>query len=134
MKPAKQLGIWMDHSTAHIMKLVANEVANVTLESSPAFTEQVQNLRTDESQMHDKAQNKQSDFYRQLSYIINEHDEVLLFGPTDAKTELFNLLKANSRFEKTKITVQPADKMRDNQQQAYVKNFYHSEENKKEVN
>jgi len=124
MKSTKQLGIWMDHSTANIMELIDDKVVTLTLESTPAFPEQVQNLRMDESLMHNKEQNKQADFYRQLSYIINDYNEVLLFGPTDAKTELFNLLKGNRRFEKIKISVQSTDNMTDNQRQAFMKKFY----------
>ena len=64
-----------------------------------------------------------------MSYVINDYNEVLLFGPTDAKTELFNVLKNNRQFEKIKISVQAADNMTDNQQKAFVKDFFnaHSE-------
>ena len=124
MKRAKQLGIWMDHLTANIMKLSDDKVITTTLDSTPAFPEQVPNLRLNESLMHNKEQDNQSDFYEKLSHIINDYDEVLLFGPTDAKTELHNLLKDNRRFEKIKMTVQNADKMTDNQQQAFVRDFY----------
>src|SRR5665811_2346615 len=111
MKSVKKLGIWMDHSMANIMELSNNKIVTTTLESNPAFPEPVQNLRMDESLMHNKEQNHQSDFYKTLSNIINDDKEVLLFGPTEAKTELFNLLKDNRRFDKIKINVKPADKM-----------------------
>ncbi len=129
MKSTKQLGIWMDHSTANIMELLNDKVVSITLESTPAFPEQVQNLRMDESLMNNKEQNEQSDFYEKLSSIITDYEEVLLFGPTDAKSELFNLLKDNRQFEKIKISVQPADKMTDNQQKAFVKDFFSKKEN-----
>src|SRR5665811_1767382 len=103
MNSSKQLGIWMDHSTANIMELSNGKVVSKILESTPAFPEPVQNLRMDESLMHHKEKNHQSDFYKTLSNIINDYKEVLLFGPTEAKTELFNLLKDNRRFDKIKI-------------------------------
>ena len=124
MKSLKRLGIWMDHSTANIMELSNDKVISVTLDSTPAFPEQIENLRMDERLMHNKVKNEQSDFYEKLSYIINDYDEVLLFGPTEAKTELFNLLKDNRRFEKIKISVEPTDKITENQQHAFLKNFY----------
>lgn len=124
MNSSKQLGIWMDHSTANIMELSNGKVVSKILESTPAFPEPVQNLRMDESLIHHKEQNHQSDFYKTLSNIINDYKEVLLFGPTEAKTELFNLLKDNRRFDKIKISVKPADKMTDNQQQAFVKKYF----------
>lgn len=124
MKSLKRLGIWMDHSTANIMELSNDKIITVTLDSTPAFPEQIENLRMDERLMHNKVKNEQSDFYEKLSYIINDYDEVLLFGPTEAKTELFNLLKDNRRFEKIKISVEPTDKITENQQHAFLKNFY----------
>lgn len=124
MKSEKQLGIWMDHSMANIMELSNNKIVTTTLESDPAFPEPVQNLRMDESLMNNKEQNHQSDFYKTLSKIISDYKEVLLFGPTEAKTQLYNLLKDNRRFDKIKINVKAADKMTNNQQQAFVKDFY----------
>jgi hypothetical protein len=132
MKTVKKLGIWMDHSTANIMELSNKRIKTIVLESTPSFPEQVQNLRMDESLMHNKEQNQNADFYKKLSYIINDYSEILLFGPTDAKTELFNLLKDNRQFEKVKITVQPSDNMTDNQQQAFVKDFFNT--HKKTIN
>jgi hypothetical protein len=126
MKATKKLGIWMDHSTANILELLNDTVTSKTLESTPAFPEQVENLRLDESLMHNKEQNQYADFYKRLSVLILNFDEVLLFGPTDAKTELFNLLKNNLQFEKVKISVQPADNMTDNQQKAFVKGFFNT--------
>ena len=124
MKTVKRLGIWMDHSTAHIMELLNDKVITVTLDSTPAFPEQIENLRLDERLMHNKEKNELSDFYQKLSYIINDYSEVLLFGPTDAKTELYNQLKDNRRFEKIKFTVVSTDKMTENQQHAFLKSFY----------
>ncbi len=126
MKSVKRVGIWMDHSTANIMEVSNGMVRSKTLESIPAFPEQVENLRLDESLMHNKEQNQYANFYKKLSYIINDYNEVLLFGPTDAKTELFNLLKNNRQFEKVKISVQPADNMTDSQQEAFVKDFFNT--------
>lgn len=114
----------MDHSTANIMELANDKVISVTLESIPAFPEQVENLRMDERLMHNKERNEHSDFFEKLSYIINDYNEVLLFGPTGAKTELFNLLKGNRRFEKIKFHIEPTDKITENQQRAFLKDFY----------
>ncbi|QGY46111.1 hypothetical protein GM418_21300 [Maribellus comscasis] len=126
MKSVKRLGIWMDHSTANIFELLYDTVISKTLKSIPSFPDQVQNLRMDESLMHNKEQNEQSAFYKKLSYVINDYSDVLLFGPTDAKTELFNVLKSNRQFEKIRISVQPADNMTNNQQKAFVKDFFNA--------
>lgn len=124
MKAIKQLGIWMDHSIANLIELQNNKMVKSTLKLTPAFLGPLENLRLNESLIQNKEQNQQSDFYKKLSYVIYDYSEVLLFGPTDAKTELFNLLKDNRQFEKIKISVQSADNMTDNQQETFVKNFY----------
>ena len=56
----------MDHSTANIMELSNGKITRVVLESTPAFPEQQQNLRMDESLMHNKEQNERF-FLVQLS-------------------------------------------------------------------
>lgn len=124
MKAIKQLGIWMDHSIANLIESQNDKMVRSTLNLTPAFLGPLENLRLNESLIQNKEQNQQSDFYKKLSNIINDYNEVLLFGPTDAKTELFNLLKDNRQFEKIKITVQSTDNMTVNQQETFVKDFY----------
>ncbi|WP_423126417.1 hypothetical protein [Gaoshiqia sp. Z1-71] len=124
MKSAKQLGIWMDHSTANIIEYSNENVVIISLELTSAFPERVQNLRMNESLMHSKEQNQQADFYKKLGGLINNYKEVLLFGPTNAKTELFNRLKDDRQFEKIKFEIMSTDNLTENQQQAFVKEFY----------
>jgi len=59
-----------------------------------------------------------------IEAVIKEFDDVLLFGPTSAKNELLNLLRQNHLFEKIKIELKPADKMTENQQQAFVREYF----------
>jgi hypothetical protein len=124
MKSVKKIGIWMDHSIAHLMEVTNDTMVTNTMESPPAFPEQIQNLRMDESLMHNKEQNQNKDFFNNLCDVIKDYDEVLLFGPTDAKKELFNLLMNDHHFEKIKIKVKPADKMTKNQEEAFVKEYF----------
>jgi hypothetical protein len=63
-------------------------------------------------------------YYLQLGDVIRSYETVLLFGPTEAKTELFNLLRADHRFEGVNIKVKAADKMTENQQHAFVKAYF----------
>ena len=66
----------------------------------------------------------QAEFYKQLSEIIKNYKEVLLFGPTDAKVELHNILKANHLFANIKIDVKQADKMTEHQEHAFVREHF----------
>ena len=74
--------------------------------------------------MHNKEQHGQKEFYNHLEEIIRDYTNVLLFGPTDAKTELFNIIRADHRFADIKIDVLNADKMTENQQHAFVKKHF----------
>jgi len=124
MKTTKQLGIWMDHSIANLIELSNEKVIKKTLKIAPAFLGPLENLRLNESLINNKVQNHLSDFYKKISDVIKNFDEVLLYGPTHAKTELFNQLKQDIHFDSIKIDVQAADKMTDNQQESFVKRYF----------
>ncbi|HOZ86108.1 MAG TPA: hypothetical protein PL029_00050 [Bacteroidia bacterium] len=124
MIKAKNLGIWMDHSTADLMELTTDPIEIKTITS--AFTHQVkeESLNKNENLMHNKEQHQQSGFYKKLIEEIRNYENVILFGPTDAKSELRNLLASDHRFEKIKIEVQNADKMSEGQKKAFVLEYF----------
>ena len=124
MTTANKLGIWMDHSNAHVKEFTTDPIETKTIESK--FTHQVKEhtLGESEKEMHNKEQHQQSEYYKHLGSIIKNYTDVILFGPTDAKVELYNMLKADHHFEKIKIEVKQADKMTENQQHAFVKEYF----------
>jgi stalled ribosome rescue protein Dom34 len=123
MKSTKYLGIWMDHSVAHIMELKDNTIVSNTIESETHQGEK-QNYGKDESLKHSKEQKQLSEYFDKLTNVIKDYNDVLLFGPTDAKNELFNLLKTERLFNDIKITVKNADKLTENQMHAFVKEHF----------
>jgi hypothetical protein len=125
MKATKQLGIWMDHSIAHLTEITDEPKATITIESKPESKVNEEDLYyKDESHRLNKEQNKLSAYYRKLSDIILNYEEVVLFGPTEAKNELFNLLKDNHLFNSIRIAVKSADNMSESQQQAFVSEYF----------
>ena len=124
MTTSKSLGIFMDHSTAHLMEFTVDPIETTTIES--AFTHDVKEESFEKSEhlMHNKEQHQQAAFYKKLADEIKHYDSVLLFGPTDAKVELYNILKADQHFSKISISVKQTDKMTDNQQHAFVKEHF----------
>jgi stalled ribosome rescue protein Dom34 len=74
--------------------------------------------------MHNDEQQKQHAYYKKIGDAIKQYDAVVLFGPTHAKEELANFLKEDKHFEKIKIDIRHADKMTDNQQHAFVKDYF----------
>ncbi len=124
MKKANCIGIWMDHSTANLMEFTTDPIETKTIESSFTHQEKENSLEKSESLMHQKEQHKQKAFYKQLEGVIKDSTNVILFGPTNAKVELYNLLKADHHFDHIKIEVIEADKMTENQQHAFVKKHF----------
>jgi len=124
MKKIKQLGVWMDHSKAMLIELYDHKLISreIVLKASPLEKD---NVDTHEVQVHSKEQShNQSVFFKEISDTIREYQHVLLFGPTDAKNELFNLLKADHNFENTKIELKTTDKMTVIEKQEFVIEYF----------
>jgi len=123
MGTSKKLGIWMDHSTAHIMELKNNSITSNTIESFSLQGEK-QNFGNDESLKNNTEQDQLSEFFKRISAVIMNYPAVILFGPTNAKTELANLLKKDSHFNKIKIDIETTDNLTQNQMHAFVKEYF----------
>ena len=123
MTKTKNLGIWMDHASAHVMEIADPMVINIVVCES-THEEKEKTLQKGESMMHNKNQQQLGEYYKSLGETIKKFDDVLLFGPTDAKTELLNILKADLSFSKIKIETRQTDKMTENQEQAFVKEYF----------
>lgn len=113
----------MDHSTAHLLELNVDKTENKTILAQVGEQDEALNPR-DETLIQNKEQNELSGFFNRLSDEIINYDEVLLFGPTNSKTELVNVLMSDHHFDKIKIEVKSADKMAENQMQALVKEHF----------
>jgi len=124
MKTDKRLGIWMDNAHAHLIEFRAIPADAQVVVSASTHQEKVESLNKSEQLMHNKEQHQQAAYYKNLGNTILEYDEVLLFGPTNAKNELYNILKADHLFEHIKIEVKEADKMTDNQEHAFVRDHF----------
>lgn len=124
MTTTKNLGIWMDHSIAHMMELKNDEITTHNILSDFTHQEKEHSLSKNENLMHNKEQHQQSKYYNTIKDAAKNYENILIFGPTTAKSELLNLMAADHHFEKIKMEVIQADKMTENQQQAFVKNHF----------
>ncbi len=123
MTTEKKLGIWMDHASAHLMEYNDQIITNIVVSES-THSEREKTLQKGENIMHNKEQQQESAYYKTLGESIKNYDDVLLFGPTNAKVELLNILKADHHFSKIKIEIMPAEKMTENQAQAFVRAYF----------
>ncbi len=121
--PKKRLGVWLDHTKAQIIEEKNSSFTSYEIESLSIQGEK-QNFGMDESLKHNTEQDQLSDFFKRLSEVLKGYTEVLLFGPTNAKTELHNLLKEDSHFNNIKIDVETTDNLTENQMHAFVKEHF----------
>jgi nitrogenase subunit NifH len=124
MSNKKKLGIWMDHSEAHLIEFKKESSPLIIISTTFNHEDMEAALNRSEQLMHNKRQQQQAFYYQKIGNAIIAYEEVLIFGPTNAKTELLNVLESDLRFKKIKIEVQSADKMTDNQKNAFVKKHF----------
>jgi hypothetical protein len=124
MNVNKKLGIWMDHASADIILFSKKAVKLDTILSNFTHQDKTETFAKGEKKMHNKEQQQQAEYYELLGNEIKNYDEVLLFGPTDAKTELLNILKEDKHFDAIKIEIQQTDHITDNQKLAVVNAYF----------
>ena len=123
MNNIRKLGIWMDHSNAYLMEL-ANDITVQRVVSELANNETEFNFYKGEKLIHKKEQHLQLSYYKKIGDIIKKYQDVVLFGPTDAKNELLNQIKTDHLFEDIKIEVRNSDKMTEDQMQNFVRDYF----------
>lgn len=114
----------MDHASAHLMEFSRDLHSSKTIESEFTHEAKVHSIGKSEHGMHDKEQHQQAAYYKKLGDVIKNYDEVILFGPTDAKSELLNVLREDHLFSKIKLEIRQTDKMTENQQLAFVREHF----------
>ena len=114
----------MDHSNAYLMELTDDTIVTNVVESKFEQEDNIFDMKHHEKGYHNKEQQQQADYYKKLRDFIRNYQEVVLFGPTDAKAELLNQLKGDHLFDKIKIEVQQSDQMNEDQRQAFVIEYF----------
>lgn len=124
MTAQKKLGIWMDHSFAHLMEFTSKHFEIETIESDFSIKEMNKLLSKEKIEVNKKEQKQLYDYYKKIGEIIKNYKRVILFGPTDAKIELFDLLSEDERFIKITFEIKNTDMMTANQQHNFVKEYF----------
>ncbi len=114
----------MDHSSANIIEFPAEPHAIKTIESKFTHDVKTESLNKGEWLMHKKENHQQTEYYAKLGEIIRNYHEVVLFGPTDAKSELLNILKKNHLFADINIKLEQTDKLTYDQQYVFVQEYF----------
>jgi stalled ribosome rescue protein Dom34 len=123
MKTNKRLGVYMDHSNATLMEISMGKILSKSLHSDVIKKEEFDNEDTHEIQGREEKQLKLA-YFKSISDIVRNYEEVILFGPTDAKNELLNKMKEMYRFDEININIQTTDKMTAAQKESFVLNYF----------
>lgn len=124
MKVAKRIGICMDHSAARVMENAGDDFKVQIVEPDLEGLDNHEKLQHSESLLHHKENQSIKSYYKALIEIIRNYDEILLFGPTNAKTELFNLIREDHKYDALKIEIKPTDKMNYEEQHTFMKDHF----------
>lgn len=124
MSATKKLGVWMDYSSAHIMEFSENTHEIEVVESK--FASKIKSKEKGDKHLHLIANQCKADYFKKIASTILQYDKVLLFGPTDAKKELFNRLSEDHHFFKIRIYLKQTGKMTLNQRNRYLFNYFSS--------
>lgn len=117
--------IYLDHYTAIVYEANDDSTAILkTISSKMNHFVKEEILQKGESHWHNKEQDLQLAFYNRIIDEVEDCDELFLFGPTTAKTELLHLLQKQAKFDLLKISTKDIDIMTENQKMALIKSTF----------
>ena len=122
--PVRRLGVYMDHSVARLLEPLSNSFIAKEIKSGLTHAEREYALSKSEHLMHEKERQEYGKYYNEIADHLRHYDEVLLFGPTTAKEELYNILRDDAAYAGIKIHVKPADKLSEKQQEIFVRDYF----------
>ena len=124
MKTIKKLGICTDRTNANLIEFYCEIKITETISLDFDHQDKNEKLQRRQNEMHNKQQKKQNIFYKKLAAIIKDFTQLVLLGPANAKSELFNFLRQNYLIDGIRIEVINADKMSDNKQHEFVRGYF----------
>lgn len=125
METVKKIAIYMDHFMANIIEYTNTATAIKTIKSEFNHFEKEKILQKGEIHLHNKEQDMQNEFYIKLREELLNYNNVLLFGATNAKTELSNILKSDNKFANIEMIIKNTDKLTENEQIAFVNDCFY---------
>lgn len=123
MQTTKNLGVWLDHASAQLIDL-NDKINNHSIVSKFYSHTKEDALSRSENIMHNKEHQMQEAFYEKIADVVVKYDQVLLFGPTDAKDELHNYMNKDAHFKDIKMELMSTDKISDIEKFDIVKNHF----------
>lgn len=124
MENANYIGIYLNHFTAQIIDY--SEMARVVTVIRLDFnTDDEDKVLRGENHLFDKRNELHNEFYSELSHALLQCDQLIIFGPTTAKNELFNRLSNDNRFTNLEITIKNTDELTSEEQLEFINNCFY---------
>lgn len=124
METVEKSGVCMDHASAVVIAFTNESLTTTIISSMFTPEERSKSLHKSEKHMHLKEQREQELYFNRIAEVIASCKHIVLFGPTDAKTEFLHFLRENHPFDHILIEVMETDNMTENQQLAFVRNYF----------
>ena len=124
MTRTTKAGICMDYSFSRIMEFSTLPMVIKTIQSKFTQEEKKLSLAISENFMHTKELLYQTEYFKQLAEIIKKYEEVIIFGQTNAKFELLDVLVTDHLFDKIRIDLIMTDNLSEHQQNIFVRNHF----------
>jgi hypothetical protein len=105
------------------MEFTSNQFVIKTIESKFIPHNNGQNLAWPENFIRTIEQQHLIDYYNKLGEVIKDYKRVILFGPNNAKVELFDVLSEDERFIKIKVEIKKDEKMTENQKNDFIRTY-----------
>ena len=125
MENQKKLAVYLDHFSANIIEYGTTAQVIQNIKSEFNHSEKLEILQKGESHLHNKEQQLQLQFYKEISDQSVGFSTVMLFGPTTAKSELKTILLNDNRYADVEVSLKITDKLDLKEQLAFVNNFFY---------
>ncbi|MBE2247342.1 MAG: hypothetical protein IAE67_08795 [Candidatus Competibacteraceae bacterium] len=135
----KRIAVFLDQTEARLISIQEGVAAFEDVVESPytgqrrepgegsddtRFTNSFSSFSNNEFSKNRIMENELNSYYKQLESRLESYDEILLFGPGQAKKELRNRMDEMVAYRKKEIRVENCDRMTDNQLLEFVRNQF----------
>lgn len=134
--PIKRAGVWLDQETAYIVwlteegdtllkKISSSVESRIRIPGEKKVLARFGNTYVDDQEKKQRRQKDQREkFYKKITSLLENPDELLIFGPGRAKFGLRNSIENDESFKGRILEVKPADKMTSKNIRSCLANFY----------
>ncbi len=105
MKKTNELGIWMDFSVAYLIEFTTNPFVIHTVVREFSMEEKNVSLSNKNESISSTKTSVLNKCYNEIGQIIIKYNEIVLFGPPDAKMLFFDFLSEDEQFWKLKVEI-----------------------------